>query len=94
VWLGKNKGEAGIAFSPHVEASAEERAAGKAATTKIDVGGRNSKTAAAGSVGGARDPADLNRRTSKPPMQRRSEGGELGRFTDGEGARTAAMARR
>jgi hypothetical protein len=91
---GKMKGRRGIAFSPHVEASAEERAAGKAATAKIDVGGRNSKTAATGSVGGTRDPEDMNRRTSKPPMRRRSEEGELGSFTDGEGARAAAMARR
>jgi hypothetical protein len=91
---GKMKGRRGIAFSPHVEASAEKRAAGKAATAKIDVGGRSSKTAATGSVGGTRDPADLNRRMSKPPMRRRSEEGELGSFTDGEGARAAAMARR
>jgi hypothetical protein len=32
--------------------------------------------AAASSVGGARDPAGLNRCTCKPPMRRRSEEGE------------------
>jgi hypothetical protein len=41
--LGKRKREAGIVFSPHVEALAEERAAGDMATTKIDAGGRSSK---------------------------------------------------
>jgi hypothetical protein len=40
---GRNKREVGIIFSPHVEALAEERAAGKTATTKIDAGGPSSK---------------------------------------------------
>jgi hypothetical protein len=81
-----------VASSPHVETLVEERAVGKAATTKIDASGRNSKTAAASSVGGVRDPADLNRCTSKPPMQRSGEV-ELGSVTDGEEARASAMAR-
>jgi hypothetical protein len=35
---GRDKREAGIVFSPLVEALAEERAAGKTTTAKIDVG--------------------------------------------------------
>jgi hypothetical protein len=49
------KGRRGIAFSPHVDASAEERATGEAVTAKIDAGGRSSRMTAASSVGGARD---------------------------------------
>jgi hypothetical protein len=64
------------------------------ATVEVDAGGRNSRSAAAGSIGGARDPADLNRCTCDPRARRRSEGEGLGSFTDGEGARAAAMARR
>jgi hypothetical protein len=75
-----------------LETFVEERAAGKAATVKIDADDRNSKTAAASSAGGVRDPADLNRCTSKPPMQRSGEV-ELGSVIDGEEARAAAMAR-
>jgi hypothetical protein len=37
----KTKGRWRIAFSPHVEASAEERMVGQAATAKIDAGGWN-----------------------------------------------------
>jgi hypothetical protein len=48
--------------------------------------------AAASSVGGARDPAGLNRCTCKPPMRRRSKG-KLGGVTGNEEARAAAMAR-
>jgi hypothetical protein len=51
-------------------------AAGMAATAKIDAGSRNSKTATTSLVGGARDPADLNRCACKPPMRKRSEEGE------------------
>jgi hypothetical protein len=76
-----------------VEASAGERAAGKAATVEISAGGQKSRSAAASSVGGARDPANSNRYTCKLPM-RRSEGERLGSFTDDEGARAVAMARR
>jgi hypothetical protein len=94
VRLGKNKGKAGLAFSPHVEASTGERVAGKSPAVEIVVGGRNSRSAAAGSIGGARDPADLNRCTCEPRERRRSEGEGLGSFTDDEGARAAAMARR
>jgi hypothetical protein len=72
---GETKRGWGKAFSPHVEASVGDTAAGEAATAKIDASGRNSKTTAVGSVGGARDPAELNRCMSKPPMRRRSEGG-------------------
>jgi hypothetical protein len=36
----------------------------------------------------------LNGRTDKPPMRRGSEEGRLESFTDSEGARAAAMARR
>jgi hypothetical protein len=57
---GKTKGRWGIAFSPHIEASAEERATGKSTTAEIDAGDRKSRTAAAGLVGAARDPAELN----------------------------------
>jgi hypothetical protein len=88
------KREARRSFSPHVEASASERAAGKAATMEIGAGGRKSRSAAESSVGGARDPTDSNRYTCKLPMRRRSEGERLGSFTDDEGARAAAMARR
>jgi hypothetical protein len=57
---GKTKGRRGIVFSPHVEPSEGDRAAGETATAKIDTGGRISRTVAAGSVGAARDPAKLN----------------------------------
>jgi hypothetical protein len=90
--LKKTKRRRGISFSPHVEASTEERATGEAATTKIDAGGRNSRTAAVRSVGDVRDPTNLNRCTSKPPMRRRSGRGELGSVTDGEEARAVAIA--
>jgi hypothetical protein len=83
---------AGVAFSLHVETLVEERAAGKAATVKIDADDQNSKTAAASSAGGVSDPVDLNRCMSKPPMQRSGEV-ELGSVIDGEEARAAAMAR-
>jgi hypothetical protein len=73
---------------------AREKVAGEVATTKMDADSRNLKTAAAGSVGGAREPADLNRCMCKPPMRRRSEEGGLGGVTDGEEARAVAMARR
>jgi hypothetical protein len=92
--LKKTKRRRGISFSPHVEASTEERATGEAATTKIDAGGRNSRTAVVRSVGDVRDPTNLNRCTSKLPMRRRSGSGELGSVTDGEEARAVAMARR
>jgi hypothetical protein len=91
---GKTRGRRGIAVSPHVEASAGERVAGKWTAAEIDAGGRNSRSAAAGSIEGSRDPADLNRCTCEPRARRRSEGEGLGSFTDGEGARAAAMARR
>jgi hypothetical protein len=58
---GELKREAGRSFSPHVEASAGERAAGKAAAMEIGFAGRKSRSMAASSVGGARDPADSNR---------------------------------
>jgi hypothetical protein len=46
-----------------------------------------------GSIGGARDPADLNRCTCEPRARRRSEGKGLGSFTNDERARAAAIAR-
>jgi hypothetical protein len=70
------------------------RAAGKTATVEIGAGGRNSRSAAAGSIGAARDPVKKNRCTSEPRARKRSEGEGLGSFTDGEGARAAAMAQR
>jgi hypothetical protein len=77
---GETKRGWGKAFSAHVEASVGERAAGKAAMAKIDTGDRNLKTAAVSSVGGTRDPTNLNRCLCKPPMRRRSEeGGARGR---------------
>jgi hypothetical protein len=91
---GKTKGRQGIALLPHEEVLAGEKAVGEAATAKIDTSGRISKTAAVGSVGGARDPADLNKSTSEPPMRSRSEEEGLESFTDDEGARAAAMGRR
>jgi hypothetical protein len=81
-------------FSLHVEASAGERAAGKTATVEISTDSRKLRSAAASSVRGARDPTNSNRYTCKLPMRRRSEGERLGSFTDDEGARAAAMARR
>jgi hypothetical protein len=79
---GKTKGRKWVTFLPHEEVLAGEKAAGEAATAKIDADGQISKTAVAGSVGGARDPADSNKSTSEPPMRRSEEGG-LGSFTDG-----------
>jgi hypothetical protein len=72
----------------------EERAAGKAATVEIGAGGQNSRSAVAHSIEAARDPANLKRCTCEPRARRRSEGQRLTSFTDGEGARAAAMARR
>jgi hypothetical protein len=66
---------------------------GKAATEKIDVGGRNSRTAAATSVGSTRDPADSNRCACKLPMRRRSEEWGARGITNGEEARAVAMVR-
>jgi hypothetical protein len=83
---GELKREATRSFSLHVEASAGERAAWKAATVEISAGGRKSRSAAASSAGGARDPVNSNRYTCMLPMRRRSEGERLGSFTDDEGA--------
>jgi hypothetical protein len=47
-----------------------------------------------GSVGGVRDPADLNGSMSKPPMRRGREERRLESFTGSEGVRAAAMALR
>jgi hypothetical protein len=47
-----------------------------------------------GSVGGVRDPADLNGSMGKPPMRRGREEGRLESFTGSEGVRAAAMALR
>jgi hypothetical protein len=55
----KTKGR-GISFSPHIEASAGERAAGKSTAAEIDAGSRKLRTMAAGSVGAVRDPKELN----------------------------------
>jgi hypothetical protein len=43
---------------------------------------------------GRKDPADSNGYTCEPQARRRSEGERLGSFTDDEGARAVAMARR
>jgi hypothetical protein len=89
---GEMKRRRGIAFLPHEEELAGERAVEEAATTKIDTDGRTSRAEAASSVGDARDPVDSNKSVSEPRMRRRSEEEEFGSFTDGEGARAAAMA--
>jgi hypothetical protein len=57
---GETKGRRGDVSSPHVLASAGERAAGETTTVKIDAGGRSLRTAATLSVGVARDLAKLN----------------------------------
>jgi hypothetical protein len=94
VRLGKNKGKAGNCFLTTRRSFGGRESGGEVDGAEIDAGGRNSRSAAAGSIGGARDPADLNRCTCEPRARRRSEGEGLGSFTDGEGARAAAMARR
>jgi hypothetical protein len=59
--LKRNEGEVGRCFlTTRGSLGGRERAAGETATVKIDAGGRSSRTAAAGSVGAARDPAKLN----------------------------------
>jgi hypothetical protein len=47
----RNKRGAGIAFSAHAEALAEERAVGKSATVDIGAGGRASRAVASSSIG-------------------------------------------
>jgi hypothetical protein len=48
---GRNERGAGIAFSPHADALAEERAAGKSTAEEIGADGRASRAAAASSIG-------------------------------------------
>jgi hypothetical protein len=60
---------------------------------EIDAGGRASTGGGGELDWGARDPADPNRYTCEPRARRRGEGELLRSFTDGEGARAAAMAR-
>jgi hypothetical protein len=92
-WEKRREG-GGLLSYPTKKCWRERKRRGEAVTAKIDTGGRISKTAAAGSVGGARGPVDSNKSTSEPPMRTRSEEGGLGSFTDGKVARAAAMARR
>jgi hypothetical protein len=71
----------------------EGRTARESTVAKIGAGGRTSTGGDGGPNWGARDPADSNGYTCEP-QARRSEGERLGSFTDDEGARAAAMARR
>jgi hypothetical protein len=71
----------------------EERTARESAVAEIGAGGRTSTGGDGELDWGARDPADSNGYTCEPHA-RRSEGERLGSFTNDEGARVAAMARR
>jgi hypothetical protein len=72
----------------------EGRMARESTVAEIGAGGRTSTGGDGELDWGARDPADSNGYTCEPQARRRSEGERLGSFTDDEGARAAAMARR
>jgi hypothetical protein len=95
--LGRNKREAGRSFFTtrwSLDDQERERETGEMVAVEIDAGGRAS-TGGGGELDWCeRDPTDSNRYTCEPRARRKSEGERLRSFTDGEGSRAAAMARR